>query len=48
MTELRPLAEGNVMRDLDMKYENLVKGVRHLTLTVLVTFYYLYFYMNSF
>jgi|ERR1700761_7643074 len=34
MSELRPLAEGQVQRDGDMKYENLVKGVRHLQIKV--------------
>jgi hypothetical protein len=34
VSELRPLAQGQVSKDLDMKYENLVKGVRHLQIKV--------------
>ena len=34
MSELRPLASGQVPKDLDMKYETLVKGLRHIQIKV--------------
>jgi hypothetical protein len=32
--ELSPVALGQVPKDLDMKYENLVKGIRHIQIKV--------------
>jgi hypothetical protein len=32
--ELSPVALGQVPKDLDMKYENLVKGIRHIHIKV--------------
>jgi hypothetical protein len=34
IAELAPVASGQVPKDLDMKYENLVKGIQHLKLKV--------------
>lgn len=35
--ELSPVALGQVPKDLDMKYENLVKGIRHIHIKVMLT-----------
>lgn len=34
--ELSPIALGQVPKDLDMKYENLVKGIRHIQIKVYI------------
>ena len=34
LTELGPIAAGQVAKDADMKYENLVKGLRHVNIKV--------------
>ncbi len=34
LTELGPVSSGQVPKDLDTKYENLVKGLRHVRLKV--------------
>lgn len=34
LAELGPVAQGQVPKDLDMKYENLVKGLRHVQIKV--------------
>ncbi|KAJ7599265.1 cell morphogenesis N-terminal-domain-containing protein [Mycena floridula] len=34
LAELEPVAHGQVPKDLDMKYENLVKGIRHIQIKV--------------
>ncbi|KAL0958389.1 hypothetical protein HGRIS_000531 [Hohenbuehelia grisea] len=34
LAELGPVASGQVPKDLDMKYENLVKGLKHVTIKV--------------
>lgn len=32
LAELGPVAQGQVPKDLDMKYENLVRGLKHIQL----------------
>ena len=34
LTELGPIAAGQVAKDADMKYENLVKGLQHVQIYV--------------
>lgn len=34
LAELGPVAHGQVPKDLDMKYENLVKGINHIQIKV--------------
>ena len=34
LTELGPVAAGQVAKDADMKYESLVKGLRHIHIKV--------------
>jgi hypothetical protein len=34
LAELGPVAQGQVPKDLDMKYENLVKGLDHIQIKV--------------
>jgi hypothetical protein len=37
LAELGPVAHGQVPKDLDMKYENLVKGINHIQIKVGLT-----------
>lgn len=34
LSELRPVASGQVPKDADMKYENLVRGLKHVQIKV--------------
>lgn len=34
LMELGPLSHGQVSKDLEMKYENLVKGIKHIQIKV--------------
>lgn len=34
LAELRPVSSGQVLKDIDLRYENLVKGLRHIQLKV--------------
>lgn len=38
LAELGPVAHGQVPKDLDMKYENLVKGIKHIQIKVCLTY----------
>lgn len=38
LAELGPVAQGQVPKDLDMKYENLVKGLKHIQIKVRLVF----------
>jgi hypothetical protein len=39
LAELGPVAHGQVPKDLDMKYENLVKGINHIQIKVSLTYW---------
>jgi len=41
--ELEPVANGQVAKDLDMKYEHLVKGLYHVQLRVRAIFFSILF-----
>ncbi len=34
LAELAPISNGQVLKDADVKYENLVKGLRHISIKV--------------
>ena len=37
LAELRPVSSGQVLKDVDLRYENLVKGLRHIQLKVFLS-----------
>lgn len=38
LAELRPVSSGQVLKDVDLRYENLVKGLRHIQLKAHLSF----------